>query len=159
MSNVSDLSLNQLKRAVQIKEQIEKLQSELSSVFGSNGSQQKTKPSSGMSEATKAKLRAASKARWAKINADKKTTAPAAASKATSTRKPMSAAAKARLSALMKARWAAKNKGANKQSAKAAPAKAAAPKKPTISAAGKARLSALAKARWAKIKASGKKSF
>jgi hypothetical protein len=155
MSNTTTLSLAQLKRAVQIKEQIEKLQAELASALGSTASSQKSRPSSGMSEATKAKLRAASKARWAKIKSGNRPTTSTPKSNAP-VRKPMSAAAKARLSALMKARWAAKNKGGGKP----ASAKQAAPKKkPVISAAGKAKLSALAKARWAKIKAAGKKGF
>lgn len=160
MSNVTNLSLDQLKRAVQIKEQIEKLQAELFSVFRSTALPQKSQPSSGMSAAAKANLSRMAKARWAKIKAGKQGSAAAATSKAIPTRKPMSAAAKARLSALMKARWAAKNKGGNKQPVKTAPVqKAATPKKSTMSAAAKARLSAMAKARWAKIKASGKKSF
>lgn len=155
-TNLTNLSLSQLKRAVQIKEQIEKLQAELSSTLALNGMSQKAAVGSGMSAETKAKLRAAAKARWAKIRAGQPVS-PAAKSNSPITRKPMSAAAKARLSALMKARWAAKVKAGNKPSTPAK--KAGAPKKPTISAAGKARLSALAKARWAKLKASGKKSF
>lgn len=146
MSIVSNLSLAQLKQAVQIKEQIEKLQRELSSVLGLSSPTQKA-AGSGMSEATKAKLRAAAKARWAKVKAGKKPTA-------STNRKPMSAAARARLSALMKAKWAAKNKGGTKSVVKKA-----APKKTTMSAAAKARLSAFAKARWAKVKAAGKKGF
>ena len=156
-TNASNLSLEQLKRAVQIKEQIEKLQAELSSTLGSPASAQKSQSNSGMSEATKAKLRAAAKARWANLKAGK-SSKPAAKNNVTTTRKPMSAEAKAKLSALMKARWAAKNATGNK-SASAPARKAAAPKKPAMSAAAKARLSALAKARWKKLKASGKKSF
>jgi hypothetical protein len=156
MSNVSDLSLVQLKRAVQIKEQLEKLQSELSSVLGSSRFSQKSSNGSGMSEATKAKLRASAQKRWATVKAAKPAAAPATKPTTTTGRKPMSAAAKARLSALMKAKWAAKNKGDNHASS---PAKKTAPKKTTMSAAAKARLSALAKARWAKVKASGKKSL
>ena len=150
MSNITNLSVAQLKRAVQIKEQIEKLQRDLSATLGSSSPAQKPAISSGMSEATKAKLRAAAKKRWANFKAGKQASSPAAKSTG---RKPMSAAARARLSALMKAKWVAKNKGSKQ------PVKKAAPKKPTISAAGKAKLSALAKARWAKLKAAGKKSF
>ncbi|HMK06592.1 MAG TPA: hypothetical protein VK476_03620 [Flavobacterium sp.] len=147
MSNLSNLSVAQLKRAVQIKEQIEKLQRELLSSLGSSSPSQKPSSGGGMSEATKAKLRAAAKARWAQVKAGKQ---PAAKSTG---RKPMSAAARARLSALMKAKWAAKNKGSKSASA---PAKKAVPKKSTMSAAAKARVSALAKARWAKIKSASK---
>lgn len=113
-TNVTNLSLDQLKRAVQIKEQIEKFQSELTAVFGSTGSPQKSQSSSGMSEATKAKLLAAAKARWAKVKAGKTASTLAAKSNATDGRKPMSAAARARLSALAKARWA-KVKAAGKK--------------------------------------------
>src|SRR6476620_8948503 len=99
MSNLSELSVAQLKRAIQIKEQIEKLQSELSSALGSTGPSPKPSTGSGMSEATKAKLRAAAKARWAQVKTGKPAPAPAAKNNATTARKPMSAAAKARLSA------------------------------------------------------------
>jgi hypothetical protein len=154
VKNLYDLSAAQLRQAVQIKEQIEKLQSQLSSVFGFDVSAPQSKASSGMSEATKAKLRAAAKKRWANVRSAKPVTSTVT-SKTTSARKPMSAAARARLSALMKAKWAAKNKGTKST----ASAKKAAAKKPTMSPAAKAKLSALAKARWAKIKVSGKKGF
>jgi hypothetical protein len=96
---LSNVSLSQLKRAVQLKEQIEKLQSELTSIVG-GGSE--AKAGSGMSEATKAKLRAAAKARWAQIRGNKGQKSAAMVAK-----KPvMSAAAKTRLSKLAKARWA-----------------------------------------------------
>ena len=115
MTNVSDLSVTQLKRAVEIKEQIEKLESELSAVFGSTSSSQAAPAKGGMSEATKAKLRAASKARWAKINADKqsapvaknKGSKPAAAAKAAPKKTTMSPAARKKISDAAKARWAA----------------------------------------------------
>jgi len=110
--NIATLSLNQLKQAVQLKEQIEKLQSELSATLGSIPSSQKAPTGSGMSEATKAKLRAAAKARWAKVKAGNNTSAK----KAATPKKPtMSPAAKAKLSALAKARWA-KAKASGKKS-------------------------------------------
>lgn len=152
--NLADLSVEQLKRAAQIKEQITKLQDELSAVFGSKVAAPKAaaKPS-GMSAAARARLSAMGKARWAKIKAG---TQAAATSKAPAKKGTMSAESRARLSALMKAKWAAKKKGSTQAPAKSAAAPA---KKPTMSPAAKANLSALAKARWAKIKASGKKSF
>jgi len=155
MTSISDLSVAQLKRAVQIKEQIEKLESELSAVFGSSSSRQTAPAKGGMSEVTKNKLRAAAKARWAKVNAGKQSP-PAAKTSATPARKPMSAAARARLSALMKAKWVAKNKGSKPV---AAPAAKAAPKKTTMSPAARKKISEAAKARWATAKASGKKSL
>jgi hypothetical protein len=109
-SNLSELSVSQLKRAVQIKEQIEKLESELSSLLGSSSSRQAAPTKGGMSEATKAKLRAAAKARWAKVNSGKSAGSKAAAPK----KSKMSAAARAKISAAAKARWA-KAKAAGKK--------------------------------------------
>ncbi len=113
-TNVANLSLVQLKRAVQIKEQIIRLQTELSDVLGSGASVKNSEPSSGMSAAARAKLSAAAKARWAKIKADKQRSAPKARTVATRSRKPMSATQKAILAANMKARWA-KVKAAGKK--------------------------------------------
>ena len=71
-SMINNLSAAQLKRAVAIKEQIEKLETELSSIQGESG---KSAPSAvpvvatkkrTMSAAAKAKISAAQKARWAK---------------------------------------------------------------------------------------------
>jgi hypothetical protein len=110
-TNASDLSLDQLKRAVQIKEQILKLQTELSTVLGSSAPAQKSKPS-GMSPANKARLSPMAKARWAKIKAGNKQTPTAPKASA---RKPMSPAQRAKIAARMKARWA-KAKAAGKKS-------------------------------------------
>lgn len=73
---------------------------EINRVLGVEG--QTTTPaktSSGMSDAAKAKISAAAKARWAKIKAGKKATAPKA-------KRTMSAAVKKRISESTKARWA-----------------------------------------------------
>lgn len=102
---LSNISLDQLKRAVQIKEQIVQLQTELSNVLGAGVSAPQPKPSSGMSPAAKSKISAAAKARWAKIKAGKQPSASTPKS-AAQNRKPMSAAQKGRLAAMMKARWA-----------------------------------------------------
>ena len=111
--DISNLSLDQLKRAVAIKEQIEALESELAGLLGA------PKPAAAapvpgkrsLSAATRAKMAAAHQARWAKIRAAKAT--PKAAPKAPATRK-MSAAGRARLIAAVKARWA-KVKAAGKR--------------------------------------------
>lgn len=105
MTSLSDLTANQLKRAVEIKGQIEKLERELLSVFYSSASPQ-SRRSSRMPESTKAKLRAAAKARWAKVNGARKT--------APSKKSTMSPAARAKISAAAKARWA-KAKAAGKK--------------------------------------------
>lgn len=121
-----DLSADQLKRAASIKEQITTLENQLNSLLG-GGSQPKAtvaKPS-GMSEATRAKLRAASKAHWAKIRAgqgvatatskEKKSASVnkgAAPAKKTAT---LSVAARKKISDAAKARWA-KAKAAGRKS-------------------------------------------
>ena len=132
-----NLSLNQLKRAVQLKEQMTKLESDFSSLFRSNGSLAKTASGSALSAAAKARLSALAKARWAKIKAGNKPTPPAQKAAAPVPKKSptMSVANRARLSALMKARWAAKNSGGNKP--------ASAPKKiSTVSLGTRQKLSA-----------------
>lgn len=74
--NISELSANQLRQAASIKERIEKLHKELTSILGtalsaptaSNGPRKKRR----MSAAAKQKLSDFQKARWAKIKAEKK---------------------------------------------------------------------------------------
>jgi hypothetical protein len=100
-TNLLSLSVVQLRRAASIKEQIETLEAELSNLLGgiSSGPAGKGNRST-RSAATRAKMAAAQRARWAKVNAGKQT-APVKQG-----RRKMSAVAKARLSALTKARWA-----------------------------------------------------
>ncbi|HEY3931013.1 MAG TPA: hypothetical protein VGM58_01445 [Verrucomicrobiae bacterium] len=115
--SIIHFSLSQLKRAAQIKEQIEKLQGELLRV--ASGSVPAKSIGVGVKPVRKkisatgiAKIRAAQKARWAKIKIAK-LVKPVA--KAPVKKKKMSAAAKAKLSALAKARWT-KIKKAGKKS-------------------------------------------
>jgi hypothetical protein len=121
----------QLRKAANIQEKIQALQSELNSILGGPDETAIKAPRKKhkMSAAGRAAIAAAAKARWAKI----KGTAPKRKGK-------MSAAGRAAIRAAQKARWA-KMKGT-------------APKK-KFTAAGRARLAALAKARWAKVKAAG----
>jgi hypothetical protein len=77
-SNVfADLSLQQLKQAVAIREKIESLDKELSRIIGGQPSPAKVgAPASKrkrrrMSAAARAKISAAAKARWAKVRAKK----------------------------------------------------------------------------------------
>jgi hypothetical protein len=109
--NPLDLTVNQLKRAAAIKEQIEALNKELRGILGvSANSEAASQTKRTMSAAVKRKIAAAQKARWAKVQGSKPATLlvkPAAKAK----KKTMSPAAKAKLSAKLKAHWAAKKAG------------------------------------------------
>ncbi len=108
MSNLlSSLTTAQLRRAADLKEKIEALNKELTSIFGAPVSVS-VKAKGKMSAAGRARVSAAQKARWAKIKGAK----PAA--KTPVKKRKMSAVAKAKLSALATARWA-KVKGAGKK--------------------------------------------
>jgi hypothetical protein len=97
--NPLNLTVNQLKRAVVIKEQIEDLNKELRSILGA----------SAKSEAAPKKKRAMSASGKKSIAAKPPTLSvkPAANAK----KKKMSRATKAKLSAKLKAYWAAKKAG------------------------------------------------
>ena len=74
--NLSELSAAQLRRAADLKEQIEKLQQELTSLLGAPASSQAAmavpQPKKRkMSAASRANVAAAARARWAKIKAAK----------------------------------------------------------------------------------------
>lgn len=100
MNNLLSLSTKQLRRAADLKEQIEALNNELASILGAPASTPtRARKRRGMSAARRAAVAAAQKARWAKI----KKTKPAA--KAPTKRRKMSAAGRARISAAAKARW------------------------------------------------------
>jgi len=109
--NIFDLSVNQLKRAATIKEQIEALNRELRSILsGSAKSGPAPKKMATMSDAVKKKIAAAQKARWANLRRAKSATVSVkAAPKAK--KKAFSAATRAKLSAKLKAYWAAKRAG------------------------------------------------
>ena len=98
------------------------------------------------SAATKAKMAAAQKARWAKLKGEQ--AAPVTTTAApTKAKRKYSAEAKARMAAGAKARWAKAKAGQ--------PAKPAATAKPRrkLSAAGRANIIAATKARWARVNA------
>ena len=109
--NPFDLTIDQLKRAAAIKEQVEDLNDELRSILGVSakpGAPPKKKRT--MSVAVKKKIAAAQKARWAKVKGVKPATVsvkPAAKAK----KKTFSATTRANLSAKLKAYWAAKKTG------------------------------------------------
>jgi hypothetical protein len=103
---ISNLSAEALRRAATIKDQIESLQSELDRLLGSSGSSSSGKRI--MSVSARAKIAAAQKARWAKVNGN-------AAKSVKTGKRRMSAAARAKIAAAARARWA-KGKAAGKKS-------------------------------------------
>jgi hypothetical protein len=106
---LSSLSSEQLRRAADLKEKIEALNTELASILGAPASApDKARKKRGMSAAGRAAVAAAQKARWAKIKGAKPVV------KAPAKKRKMSAAGRARISAAAKARWA-KVKGAGKK--------------------------------------------
>ena len=112
MSSINNLSIEQLRKAANLKEKIVALEKQLSQLLGATAKAAATpalkKKKGGMSAAGKARIAAAQKARWAKVKAAKtKVTAPTAkVAKPAKKKFVMSAAAKAKISAAAKARWA-----------------------------------------------------
>jgi Spy/CpxP family protein refolding chaperone len=146
-----EISVKELQEAISIRQQIDNLQRRLSSILRGTSqrpatSQKQAAPTAAgryFSPATRAKLSAAARARWAKTRG----TAGPAPSKQKGLLTP---AGRRRLSQLMKARWAARRKAGGTQ-------KPAARKKGALTPAGRKRLSELMKARWAaRRKGSGK---
>ena len=108
--NLFDLTINQLKRAAAIKEQIAALTKELRSILGASGNSGATlRRKRTMSASVKKKIAAAQKARWANLRRAKVTRSVKPAAKAK--KKRMTPAARAKLSAKLKAYWAAKKAG------------------------------------------------
>jgi hypothetical protein len=111
MNNLLNLSVNQLRRAAVIKEQIEALNKELRSILdgaGNSGSVAKKKRT--MSASVKKKIAAAQKARWMNLRRAKSVVLPSKPA-ATAKKKTMSPADRAKRSAKLKAFWAAKKAG------------------------------------------------
>ena len=164
MSLIHHLSVKQLLQAADLKERIAGLENQLEQLLGTKAARiAASKPvvkKSGISAAGKARIVAAQKLRWAKINAAKAKTAPVA-KLVPATTKPakkftMSAAAKAKISAAAKLRWARVKATKPAAKPKASPALK---KKGGMNASARAKISTAAKARWAKAKAAGKKSL
>ena len=120
-------TLDQLKRGLEISQQIAALETELAGILGNHSAPAaKAPPASkttakatpvqkkkgGMSAAGKARVAAAQKARWAKIKAAKAPVASKAPAKADAPAKKrtMSQEARAKIAAAVKARWAALKK-------------------------------------------------
>jgi hypothetical protein len=103
-----NLTSKQLRRAADLKEKIDGLETELATIFGGDGSGMpspfkapKTAKKKGMSAAGRARIVAAQKARWAKVKAAK----PAQITKPGKIKRTMTAAQKAKISAAAKKRW------------------------------------------------------
>ena len=133
-----DISVKDLQEAISIRQQIDSLQRRLSSLLR-GAPQRPTAPTGAgryFSPATRAKLSAAARARWARTRGSTGGTAP------TKGKGQLTPAGRRKLSQLMKARWAARKKAGGKQ-------KASSRKKGALTPAGRKRLSELMKARWA----------
>ena len=109
--DIYDLTVDQLKRAAAIKEQIEKLNKELGGLLGvSSNSAGASAKKRTMSASVKRKIAASQKARWTNLLRAKPATRsvkPAAKAK----KKTFSRATRAKLSARLKAYWARKKAG------------------------------------------------
>jgi hypothetical protein len=117
MNSIINLSATQLRKAAELKDKIQSLETEIGRIFGSitkSSVNSAPKKKFTMSAAGRAKVAAAQRARWAKIKGTKpaaKTVKPAAEAPA---KRKMSAAARAKLSAMAKARWAKAKKAGKK---------------------------------------------
>ena len=120
-------SIASLKKAIDLAEQIEKLQSQLAALVGGSSPVVSTPRAAvtpvkrgkrgkrTMSPEAREKIAAAQRARWAKSKGTVKavTSAPAVAAKPGKKKKGgLTPAGRAKLAAAMKARWAARKKGA-----------------------------------------------
>jgi hypothetical protein len=104
-----DISLKSLEEALLVRRQIGTLEKRLASLLGTALSRSAFKTGGkGMSAATRAKLSAAAKARWARRKGT-------GSSKAARKKGGLTPAGRKRLSQLMKARWAARRKVAGKK--------------------------------------------
>jgi hypothetical protein len=112
--NILDLTTQQLRRAVSIKEQIDELTNELKNILGAADNTAGTQNGNRLSAAARSRIAAAQKARWAKA---RKAKVPQPSTKSVVKKSRMSAAARAKASSRMKAYWAAK-KSAKRKSGK-----------------------------------------
>jgi hypothetical protein len=105
--NPLDLTVNQLKRAAAIKEQIENLNKQLSGILGgSEESGTAPRKRRTISPSGRRNIAAAQRARWARVQAE--TSTSSGRSSAPAKKRRMSRAAKAKLAARMRAYWKAK---------------------------------------------------
>ncbi len=156
MTPLQNLTVEQLRKLIAIKEQIESLRGEIESIASGGSSTVLEKataddesPARGQgrgvykrSAAMRARMAAAQKARWAGVKGGTDEAGPKKKGK-----RKLGAAGRAAIIAGTKARWA---------KLRAAKGEAAPKKRRKMSAAGRARMVATAKARWATAKAAGK---
>jgi hypothetical protein len=110
--NITDVTLQQLRRAASIKEQIDGLNKQLRGILGAPATSRASPARNRtMSASVKKKIAATQRARWAKVRSSKPATASARPAAKT---KRMTPAARAKLSAKLKAYWAAKKKSGKK---------------------------------------------
>jgi hypothetical protein len=118
--SILNLTSTQLRQAADLKEKIAGLEHQLAQLTqDGQGSAPVKEPTpakvpgkrgpkkGGMSAAGRARIAAAQKARWAKVNAAKAAAQPASMAKSAGKKRKMSAAGRAAISAAAKARWAA----------------------------------------------------
>ena len=113
--NSLDVSIDQLRRALEIKEQIDALQSHLTSLLSGAIQNRQSKIQNGtgrrtMSASARARIAAAQRARWAQQKG-MSTNGAAATSSTPPKRRKMSAAGRAAIAAAARARWARYNAG------------------------------------------------
>jgi hypothetical protein len=102
--SIHNLTSSQLRRAVQIKEHIENLQDEINQMTTTvKPTVVKAAKRSKFSAAGIARIRAAQKARWAKVKVAKPT---AKTKRVNAVKRTMSPAARAKIAAAARARWA-----------------------------------------------------
>src|SRR5262245_22498076 len=145
LSTGMEISVKDLQEAISIRHQIDNLQRRLSSLLRGAPQRPTTPTAAGryFSPATRAKLSAAARARWARTRSTGGA-APAAR------KGQLTPAGRRKLSLLMKARWAARRKAGGKQ-------RPSRRKKGVLTPAGRRRLSELMKARWAARRRAGAK--
>ena len=116
-------TVDQLRRAIVVAEQIEKLKAELAAILSgtSTGQAEPSKITSApvkgrkkrkLSPESRARIVAAVKARWARAKGQKDPGRPALAPKTTGKKRNLTPEGRARLAASMKARWAARKAAA-----------------------------------------------
>jgi hypothetical protein len=108
ITTLANLSVQQLKQAVAIREQIESLERELAGILdesqgvstNGHGGRRKLSPSA------RARIAAAQRLRWAKHRKEAQGTSNQTSAKVSNGRRTMSPAAKAKIAAAARARWA-----------------------------------------------------
>ena len=112
MPTFHDITTDQLRQMIHLRERIDFLQEKLRKLRGDTPTKRRLGRPAGkytLSADGRANMAAGQKARWAKING-KASLKKAAPAQATPKKKVMSPEAKAKIATAMKARWAAKKK-------------------------------------------------